>query len=362
MAGEVARHSEGHRRVIQRPVLITGGAGFIGSNLAHHFLSTGRSVLIFDNLSRRGVKENLRWLRAAHGPRVLVEVADIRDARKVLEAVRRASLVFHLAGQVSVVKSLSDPIGDFEVNLNGTLNVLNALRRLQDPPPMLFSSTNKVYGDLRGVKVVKSRFRYRLSSRNSSAGELDMIDALDFCSPYACSKGAADQYVLDHARSFGLRTVVLRLSCIYGPRQFGNEGQGWIAHFINATIRGRPITIYGDGLQVRDVLFVEDLVRAMVAALDGAGGLWGRAFDIGGGPPNTVSLLELINLIEDLHGERPEVTFGAWRRGDQRYYVSDTNKFRRATGWKPLVNLQEGLRRLYDWLCRSRRQRFTSVD
>ncbi len=333
-----------------RPVLITGGCGFIGTNLAHRLLQSGRSVLLYDNLSRAGVERNLRWLRDTHGQQVEVEVADVRDAATMRRCVQRASQVFHFAAQVAVTTSLDDPIHDFEVNARGTLNLLEAMRALDEPPPLVFTSTNKVYGGLEDVEMRRNGTHWEPVDAAIRRRGISEARPLDFHSPYGCSKGAADQYVIDYARTFGLRAVVFRMSCIYGPHQFGTEDQGWVAHFLIRALEGKPITLYGDGRQVRDILFVEDLVDAFLLAQSRMDRISGQAFNIGGGPANTVSLMELIDLIGELHGEKPSVRYGEWRPGDQRYYVSDTTKFEAATGWKPKVTAHAGVRRLYGWL------------
>jgi CDP-paratose 2-epimerase len=336
------------------PVLITGGAGFVGCNVADRLLRSGRDVVVLDNLSRAGVERNLAWLRATHGDRVRAVVADIRDRDAVGEAVRDASAVFHFAAQVAVTTSLVDPVEDFEINARGTLNVLEALRARRDPPPLLFTSTNKVYGDLADVAMARDGRRYGPVDQTVAAYGVGESRPLDFHSPYGCSKGTADQYVLDYARSFGLRAVVFRMSCIYGPHQFGTEDQGWVAHFLIRAIEGKPIVLYGDGMQVRDILFVEDLAEAMLRAMQHADALSGRAFNIGGGPTNTTSLLELVERIGTLRGEAPTVNFDAWRTGDQRYYVSDVRAFAAATGWTPRTGVAEGVERLHEWLVESR--------
>jgi CDP-paratose 2-epimerase len=338
-----------------RPVVITGGAGFIGTNLADRLLCDGRRVRLLDNLSRPGVERNLEWLRAQHGERLAVEIADVRDAAAVRKAVRGAEAVFHFAAQVAVTTSLDAPLHDYEVNAGGTLNVLEAVRAADgEPPPLVFTSTNKVYGGMEDVALRCEGRRYEPADRELAARGFSEDRRLDFHSPYGCSKGAADQYVLDYARSYGLRAVVFRMSCIYGPHQFGTEDQGWVAHFLIRAVEGRPITLYGDGCQVRDVLYVGDLVRAFLLAEERIDEIGGRAFNIGGGPGNTVSLLEVIDRIGALHGRRPEVAFEGWRTGDQRYYVSDVRRFAAATGWQPRVGVEEGLGNLYNWLLEMR--------
>ncbi|WP_434211822.1 SDR family NAD(P)-dependent oxidoreductase [[Pseudomonas] boreopolis] len=333
-----------------RPVLITGGAGFIGTNLANRLLEQDRRVLVYDNLSRAGVERNLQWLRARHGERLQVEVADVRDRERVRAAVAQAGQVFHLAAQVAVTSSLADPREDFDINLGGTLNVLEAMRALDDPPSLLFTSTNKVYGALDDIAMEIEGDRYQPREAELRERGIGEWRALCFHSPYGCSKGGADQYVLDYARSFGLPAALFRMSCIYGPHQCGTEDQGWVAHFLIRALRGEAITIYGDGRQVRDVLYVDDLVQALLRAQEQMPELAGRAFNMGGGPANTLSLLELLALIEALDGRPPQVKYGPWRVGDQRYYVSDARAFGHATGWRPCVAAREGVARLHDWL------------
>lgn len=335
------------------PVLITGGAGFVGTNLAHRLLMQRRPVTVFDNLSRPGVEANARWLRHEHGHRVQLDIADVRDADALRRAVRDATVVFHFAGQVAVTTSLTDPVHDFEVNARGTLNLLEAIRACDRPPRLLFTSTNKVYGSLKHLDLKREATRYAPVDDKVHRAGINGA-ALSFHSPYGCSKGTADQYVLDYARTFGIPATVFRMSCIYGPHQCGTEDQGWVAHFIRCALMQKQITLYGDGRQVRDILFVEDLVDAMLLAIDEIERTQGQAFNIGGGPDNTLSLLELLDLIEDLHGSRPPVHHDAWRSGDQRYYVSDIRRFRRATGWVPRVGVRDGVARLYEWLAEHR--------
>jgi CDP-paratose 2-epimerase len=333
-----------------QPIVVTGGCGFIGCNIVDALAVRGNAVRVLDNLSRRGAEENLHWLKRRHGERVEIKVADIRDVEAVNSVVATASAVIHLAGQVAVTTSLERPVEDFEINARGTLNVLEAVRTQNPKAPVLFASTNKVYGRLLSDDaIVRERNRYVPGDKQLAAG-VGEAAPLDLYSPYGCSKGTADQYVHDYARVFGLRTVVLRMSCIYGPRQFGTEDQGWIAHFVLQAIGGRPITIYGDGMQVRDALHVSDAVAAWLGALDHIDAISGRIFNLGGGPGSSVSLLELLDLIAELRGERPEVAFDAWRPGDQPWYVSDIGALARAIGWKPAIPFREGLRTLEQWL------------
>ncbi|HEX7048994.1 MAG TPA: GDP-mannose 4,6-dehydratase [Longimicrobiales bacterium] len=335
--------SEGTDRV----ALITGGAGFIGSNLADALLRRGQRVLIYDNLSRLGAERNLRWLLSRHPGRLEVEIGDVRDADGVRRVVRRAHTVYHLAAQVAVTSSVVDPGHDFSVNAGGTLNVLQAARPLADPPAVLFTSTNKVYGELAGVAAVPNGTRYLFRDGRRGITE---SQPLDFYSPYGCSKGAADQYVRDYARIYELPTTVFRMSCIYGPRQFGTEDQGWVAHFVISALAGQTITLYGDGKQVRDILFVDDLIEAMLRSVEAARQKPGRVFNVGGGVRNTISLLELLDLLEAELGRRIERRHAPWRPGDQRIYVSDIGKIGRELGWQPRVAKEEGLHRLVTWI------------
>lgn len=331
-----------------RPVVITGGAGFIGCNLAHMLLSQGRRVIVFDNLSRPLVSRNLAFLRARHGARLEFVAGDVRNAAAVQQVIHRASAVFHFAAQVAVTTSLADPLEDFDVNVRGTLNVLEAIRSMRVPAPLLFTSTNKVYGALDDVALIDEAARCAPEQEEDRAG-VGEARALDFHSPHGCSKGAADQYVQDYARSYQLKTVVFRMSCIYGPRQFGTEDQGWLAHFLRRVQQAEPLTIYGDGRQVRDVLFVDDLIDAMLLAQAHISHISGRAFNIGGGRRNTLSLLELVALIEELTGKRPALRFASARVGDQRYYVSNTHAFEAATGWRAQIGVRQGVERLAAW-------------
>jgi CDP-paratose 2-epimerase len=343
----------GNTRSEPRQTLITGGAGFIGTNLADRLLSSGNSVLIYDDLSRPGVDRNLSWLRGKHGDLLRVDIADIRDRRALRNAVRSAERVFHFAAQVAVTTSLVDPLTDFEVNVGGTLNLLEEIRARETPPPLLFTSTNKVYGSLSDLALESNGTRYQPLEVGLRTG-IGEDRSLDFHSPYGCSKGSADQYVLDYARTFGLPAIVFRMSCIYGLHQMGTEDQGWVAHFLIQALQGKPLVLYGDGMQVRDLLFVEDLVDAFILAQANAQTLSGQAFNMGGGLGNTLSLLELLDIIKAIHGGRPEVRMETWRCADQRYYVSDTRKFKAATGWSPKVNAREGVERLYRWLAETR--------
>jgi CDP-paratose 2-epimerase len=333
-------------------VLITGGSGFLGANLADRLAAGGERVLIYDNLCRANVMANLEWLQRRHGHRIETAIADVRDADVLRDAMRHASAVFHLAAQVAVTCSLDDPVADFEVNARGTLNVLEAARRRAVPPPLIFASTNKVYGEPFDASRLRATEQRYLPAHGMPQA-VDESWPLGLSSPYGCSKGAADAYVLDYARVFGLRAIVFRMSCLYGPRQFGTEDQGWVAHFLIRALRGQPITIFGDGRQVRDLLYVDDAVDAYLRARRRIDALAGQAFNLGGGPRNAASLLELLARFSGLGIAPPPVRFAAWRPGDQRYYVSDTSKLERLAGWRARISMADGLRHLHRWLATS---------
>lgn len=333
-----------------KPVLITGGAGFIGSNLADRIASEGEHVLVLDALRRPGVERNVDWLMTRHRGRVSLLTADVRDTDAVARAAREASAVYHFAAQVAVTTSMVAPLEDFSINLRGTIELLEALRQRTSPPPLVFASTNKVYGDLADLPLVcvdDAWVPVDAALRASGVGE---DRPLDFHTPYGCSKGGADQYVLDYARSFGIPATVMRMSCIYGPRQMGTEDQGWVAHFLLRALRGEPLTIYGDGRQVRDLLFVDDVVRAYVQARRRISVCRGHPYNLGGGPGNAVSLIQLVAFMEKLLGRRVPVRFDDWRAGDQRYYVSDTRRASRDLGLPPPVAWRTGVARLARWL------------
>lgn len=339
------------RQQSRNSILITGGAGFIGINLADRLLSTGQDVLIYDNISRPGAEQNLRWLLERHGEhKIQVEVADIRDLYQLRKAAALSKLVFHLAAQVAVTTSVTDPVRDFETNLHGTLKLLEILRSLENPPPLIFTSTNKVYGGLEDIGLCRNGTRYEPADKSILAKGIRENRPMKFRSPYGCSKGAADQYVLDYSGIYGLRTVVFRMSCIYGPRQFGTEDQGWVAHFLIRAIHDMPLTVYGDGMQVRDILFIDDLLDAFLLADTHMEKLSGEAYNIGGGPENSISLVELLSLIHELHGKTPPLIAKEWRPGDQKYYVTDFGKFSGITGWRPKTGRREGVAALYRWL------------
>jgi len=333
-------------------ILVTGGAGFIGSNLAHRFLAAGEEVTIFDNLSRLGTRKNLDWLKGDFGTRFEFMAGDVRDVDAVQQAVVGKDVVHHLASQVAVTTSVKEPRYDFEVNALGTLNVLEAARRQAQKPIVVFTSTNKVYGSAEGVPVIERATSYAYRDQPHGISE---SQPLDFHSPYACSKGAADQYVRDYARVYDLPTIVFRMSCIYGPRQFGTEDQGWVAHFIIAAVAGRPITIYGNGKQVRDILFVDDLVGAFELAVENVDTTRGQVYNIGGGPQNAVSIwMEFYPILRGLLGHDLKVSYSDWRPGDQLVYISDTHKAQSDFGWKPTVSATDGVACLIGWVTENR--------
>jgi len=341
-----------------RSILIFGGAGFIGSNWTERLLrNTDAKVHVFDNLSRRGARHNLESLQklAGRSGRLQITVGDVRDATMVSRAVRYATEIYNFAAQVAVTTSLVDPRLDFEVNLGGTFNILEAARQHGQNPYLLFTSTNKVYGSAGDHRVRVEGKRYV-----SLDGGTDESQPLDFHSPYGCSKGAADQYVRDYARIYGLRSVVFRMSCIAGPRQFGSEDQGWVAHFLYSALQGKPLTIYGDGRQVRDILYVGDLLRAFEAAYANREKTTGQIYNIGGGQPNTISLLELMERIEKLTGARTGYNFGPARAGDQLIYVTNHGRFSQHTGWRPEVKMDGILKGIHRWY-RANRELFAPV-
>ena len=333
--------------------LITGGAGFIGSNYVHKLLSRGEHVTILDNFSRGGAPRNLEWLEKTFGrDSFRVIRGDVRDAPLVAESAKGSDVIVHLAGQVAVTTSVVNPRDDFENNALGTFNVLEGARLSGKNPIVIYASTNKVYGGMDDVKVVERGERWEYESLPFGAPE---TQPLDFHSPYGCSKGAGDQYVRDYARIYDLPTVVLRQSCIYGPRQFGIEDQGWVAWFVIAAVMGRPITIYGDGKQIRDLLHVSDLIRAYDLAAEKIDVAAGQVYNLGGGSANTLSIwTEFGPLLEELVGHPIVIGRGDWRPGDQRVFVADVRKAERELGWMPQVNVEEGIRKLFEWVRENR--------
>ncbi|MBM4423098.1 MAG: NAD-dependent epimerase/dehydratase family protein [Chloroflexi bacterium] len=333
-------------------VLITGGAGFIGCNWAARLLRGGHEVTVFDNLSRKGAAANLEWLRAQRAQKSQGKLhfvrGDVRDAAAMAEAAKGQKAIYHLAAQVAVTTSVTDPREDFEINALGTFNVLEAARAAGTQPMVAYASTNKVYGGMEEVRVAEEATRWRYADLLMGLPE---TQPLDFHSPYGCSKGAGDQYARDYARIYDLPTVVFRQSCIYGLRQFGVEDQGWLAHFVIATAKGRAINIYGDGKQVRDMLWVDDLLDAYEIALNHPEKIAGRIYNIGGGPDFTLSIwTEVGPILESLAGRKIEVRYGDWRPGDQKVYISDIRKAEAELGWKPMVSPPEGVKRLWEWV------------
>ncbi len=333
-------------------IVITGGAGFIGTNLASAMATEGHEVIIFDNLSRRGTEANAKWLTDNHKNITLLK-GDLRTDQKLMdEMVADADAVYHLAGQVAVTTSVTNPREDFDINALGTFNLLEAVRvHAKKNPVFIYTSTNKVYGGMEEVVIEEKDGRYGYKDYPNGIAEDQLID---FHSPYGCSKGAADQYVRDYARIYGLRTVVFRQSCIYGPRQFGIEDQGWVAWFTIATLADKAISIYGDGKQVRDVLFVDDLVQAFKMATEQIETTKGKIYNIGGGSSNTMSLLELVEFLKEYHGKDITPAFGDWRPGDQPVYISDIKKAKNEFGWAPTVDAKEGVKRLTAWVKENR--------
>ena len=333
--------------------LLIGGAGFIGTNAADHYLRQGRRVTIYDDLSRKGTEENVAWLRKEYGSKCNVIRGDVRTVSHTLrDLVENAEVVLHLAAQVAVTTSVTDPRTDFEINALGTFNVLEAVRLSSARPVVIYTSTNKVYGKMDDLPIVDLGGRYAYATCPEG---IDETRPLDFYSPYGCSKGAGDQYVLDYARTYGLKTVVARQSCIYGPHQFGMEDQGWVAWFAIQALRNRDVTIYGDGKQVRDVLYVGDLIKAYDLAVENIAKTAGQAYNLGGGPSNTLSLRELIDKLEQYFDRPLAYSTEAWRTGDQKVFVSNTGKAKRDFGWSPATEIGAGLNALLSWLQQNER-------
>jgi CDP-paratose 2-epimerase len=329
--------------------LITGGAGFIGSNYADHLLARGARVTIFDNLSRRGADKNLAWLREQHGADSFeLRVGDVRDRGALDDAVASADVIAHLAGQVAVTTSVIDPRSDFEINALGSFNVLEAARKSGRRPFIIYSSTNKVYGEMSEQRILEQKTRYRYARLPHGLPETQQ---LDFHSPYGCSKGTAEQYVHDYARIYGIPSVVLRQSCIYGPRQFGIEDQGWLAWFVIAAVLGKPITIYGNGKQVRDMLHVRDLIAAYDLAVARRKKIAGQVYNVGGGPQHTLSIwAECGPMLEKILGRKIAVKRDQVRPGDQMVYISDIRKAKKDLGWAPKIGVGQGVGELVDWV------------
>jgi CDP-paratose 2-epimerase len=334
---------------MKKNYFVTGGAGFIGSNYVYRLLERGEKVTVYDNLSRAGAPRNLKWLQEKFGKKAFeLVIGDVRDAGQLAVSARGADVIVHLAGQVAVTTSVVRPREDFEINALGTFNVLEAARLNERNPIFLYSSTNKVYGGMDDVKVVERNGRWEYESLPFGASE---TQPLDFHSPYGCSKGTGDQYVRDYSRIYGLRSVVLRQSCIYGPRQFGVEDQGWVAWMIIAAVTGKQISIYGDGKQIRDLLHVYDLNDAYDAIIQNIDKVKGEVFNLGGGSENTMSIwTEFGPRLEKLLGKPIPVVRGDWRPGDQKVFVADTRKAEKMLGWKPKYDVDKGVKQLFDWV------------
>jgi CDP-paratose 2-epimerase len=328
--------------------LITGGAGFIGCNVVKRLIDIGDEVVVFDNLSRKGTDINLEWLRK-QGTFEFVkgDVRNFEHLKDVFNKNKDIDVVLHLAAQVAVTTSVTNPREDFEINALGTFNVCEALRQFKPDAILLYASTNKVYGEMKDVNVIENNGRYEYAELPDGVSE---ERPLDFHSPYGCSKGTGDQYVLDYSRIYGLKTVSFRQSCIYGYHQFGIEDQGWVAWFTICAVLGREITIYGDGKQIRDILFIDDLIDCYLKAVEKIDIVKGNAYNIGGGTENTISLLELIKMLEEMSGKKIQYKFSEWRPGDQKVFVCNINKAKKDFGWFPKVKKEEGIRLLYKWV------------
>jgi CDP-paratose 2-epimerase len=333
---------------LHKKILITGGAGFIGVNLAGKLLEDRNNfVTVYDNLSRKGVENNLKWLLSRGHKNLRFIKGDVRDYKKLKETAKDCREVYHLAAQVAVTKSVEDPIEDFKINAEGTLYTLEAVRKVSSDAAFIFASTNKVYGELLHIKLKEGKTRYLLTEKKHGVSE---AENLDFHSPYGVSKGVADQYTRDYHRIYGLKTVVFRQSCILGEHQYGNEDQGWVAHFIIRSLSGIKINIYGDGKQVRDILDVSDLIRAYGMAVKNIDKTAGEIYNIGGGSKNSFSLLELINLLEKILRIEIKYDFSIWRPGDQKIFISDNTKLKRELQWVPLISKEEGVKNLVRWI------------
>jgi len=330
-------------------ILITGCAGFIGSHLVEYFLKSNAVVIGIDNLSRRGSESNLQLIKNSSNSNFQFHKADIRDfptLESIFKEHKAFDLIIHEAAQVAVTTSITTPREDFEINALGTFNLLEAMRLFSPSAFFEFASTNKVYGKMNDIEVIEKNRRYEYTDLPQGISE---NYGLDFYSPYGCSKGTADQYVRDYSRIYGLKTVVLRQSCIYGTRQFGVEDQGWVAWFIIASVLGKPITIYGDGKQGRDILWIDDLVEVYANLYENAHKVSGEVFNIGGGANNYISILELINLLKNEGILQKDPLFSTWRAGDQKVFICDINKISSLTGWNPSTSPSEGVIKIIQW-------------
>ncbi len=329
-------------------LLVTGGAGFIGCNIAKFYLERGDKVVVLDDLSRSGSDKNLEWLRQIGKIEFIKQdITNYGGVKIAINAHKDVDIIYHMAAQVAVTTSVIKPRRDFEINAIGTFNLLEAVRELKINPVIVYASTNKVYGEMADLGIIEKAGKYQYADLKTGISEEKQ---LDFYSPYGCSKGCADQYMIDYARIYGLKAVAMRNSCIYGPRQFGIEDQGWVAHFIISTVLDRPITVYGDGRQVRDILYIDDLIKVFTLAYKNIKRIKGMAFNIGGGVENQMSLLELLSMLEDKLKKKIKVNYADWRPGDQKVYVSDISKVQKLLGWKPKVSKEEGIDRLIEWV------------
>jgi len=338
---------------MKKRFLVTGGAGFIGTNYVARLLERGEEVIVYDNLSRRGTPRNVAWLERTYGEDSFqMVVEDVRNPSALTSLASEVDVIVHLASQVAVTTSVTHPREDFEINAQGTFNVLDAARLSERKPAVIYSSTNKVYGEMRELEVEEGETAYHYKDLPHGVSE---AQPLDFHSPYGCSKGAGDQYVRDFHRMYNVPTVVFRQSCIYGPHQFGIEDQGWVAWFVIAAMTDRPITIYGDGKQVRDLLFVGDLLDAYDLALENLDASAGQIYNIGGGPDNTLSIWkEFGPLLKETLEKDIQVRWEDWRPGDQRVFIADIRKAQQGLGWSPSTNPQEGINQLIDWVRENR--------
>ena len=334
-----------------KKILITGGAGFIGTNTAAYHLKKGDKVIVYDNLSRAGAKQNLNWLKSRNDDFIFIK-GDIKNYKKLLETFKKykPDLIYHLAAQTTMVTSVENPREDFEINALGTFNTLEAMRKTKSKAVAVYSSTNKVMGDLAYIPIIEKEKRYDYKDIKG----VDENFPLNFHGPYGCSKGCGDQYFLDYARIFGLNTIVFRQSGIYGPHQFGIEEQGWLAWFCNALLFDKPVTIFGNGKQVRDVLYIDDLLRAFDLAVMNIKKTRGKPYNIGGGPKSSLSIWELFAILEKLASKKFNFSFGSWRPGDQKIYISDISKAKKDFNWLPKVSPKEGIKKLYDWISRNK--------
>lgn len=329
-------------------VVITGGAGFIGSNLTAYYAKKGCEVVVIDNLSRLGTERNKEWLEKEF-PQVRFVQEDVRNSEILEKECVAAGLIFHMAAQVAVTTSVTDPRSDFEINALGTFNVLEAIRKVAKDAIVIYASTNKVYGGMEQAQAIERNNRWEYADQSLRDNGISETFPLDFHSPYGCSKGAGDQYVRDYARIYGLKTLVFRQSCIYGPRQFGNEDQGWVMYFTRAAIEKSALTVYGDGKQIRDILHVNDLIAAYEKTIAKIDQTAGHIFNVGGGPASTISLLELIHWLEDKLKMKVNYTFSDWRPGDQKVYVSNIALLSSQVDWHPKLVKEQGLETLLTW-------------